>query len=640
MHPKSINKIERMQFFLRIKKGLFIIIYTLLLACGFYACASIGNPSGGDYDEEPPKFIGSNPAPNTTQYDKNKITLLFDEYISLEKPTETVIITPPQKKAPIIKAIGKKATVELNDTLLPNTTYTFDFTNGIVDYNERNALDGFVFAFSTGDVIDSLIISGLLLNAENLEPMPNIMVGIHSDLSDTAFTSTPFLRTSQTNQLGRFWIRNVAPGTYRVFALNDLNRDFKFDQPGEAIAFDETLIVPSFEPAVRTDTIWKDSLTVDTIMEINYTRFTPDDIFLRLFKEDFSPQYLSKTERTQPYQFVMSFNSEVNPLPNICLINQEESEQEWYILERSPDKKILTYWIPDSLLFMSDTLTIKADYQAHDTLNNLVSVTDTINLFQRRREASKEDEIERLNVDIAPIGTIDIYDTLRITFSEPVLPFDANLINFQQKVDTLWEKRELALLQDSLNPRVFLVDYKWAYGQEFQMSIDSVSISSIYDKWNDSIDVKFKIRVEDEYGHLYVKIVGNEGPGIGQLLDASERIVKESLLYEDELIFENIKPGKYFLRYIDDKNGNGKWDSGNYKENRQPEVVYYYSTSFDIKRYMEWEQTWNIMELPIEKQKPLEITKNKPAVKQPRRDDRRNENQRNSNTRMPGLSGF
>jgi hypothetical protein len=619
----------------------------ILLVCGLYACASMGSPGGGDYDIEPPKFTGSDPAPNAVRFDKNKITLVFDEYIVLEKPSEKVIITPPQKKAPVIKAVGKRITVELKDSLVPDMTYTFDFTNGIVDNNEKNVLDGFNFAFSTGDVVDSLVLSGLLLNAENLEPVPNIMVGIHSNLSDTAFTTIPFLRTSQTNEVGRFWIRNVAPGTYRLFALNDINRDFKFDQPGEAIAFDDSLIIPSFEPAVRMDTVWKDSLTVDTIKAVPYTRFTPDDLLLRLFKENFELQYLSKTERNDPRLFTMNFNAPVDTLPEVYLLDEEESETAWYVLEQSPDRKTLTYWMMDSTLYQKDTIRIETDYLAHDTLNNIVTMTDTIPLVKKKTEAPKEKEKDKkkgvekkrdvLEVTVSPTGAMDVFDTLRITFSEPLVAFERNWIQIRQKVDTLWEPRDFPVLQDTLNPRMYYVDYVWPYGQEYQIGIDSLTFSSIYGKENDSIQVNFKTREEKEYGQLVIYLSGNTGSGFGQLLDGSEKIVKESPLEEGEIVFYDIKPGKYYVRYIEDTNGNGKWDTGNYAENRQPEPVYYNSKFFEMKAMLEVEENWNIKELPVEKQKPLEITKNKPKEKQqPKRENKKNDNKGNPNRQMQG----
>ncbi|GHS99313.1 hypothetical protein FACS189421_09540 [Bacteroidia bacterium] len=615
----------------------------------------MGTPGGGDYDIEPPKFTGSDPAPNAVRFDKNKITLVFDEYIAIDKPSEKVIITPPQKKAPVIKAVGKRITVELKDSLKPDMTYTFDFTNGIVDNNERNVLDGFSFAFSTGDVVDSLVLSGLLLNAENLEPMPNTMVGIHSNLSDTAFTTIPFLRTSQTNEVGRFWIRNVAPGTYHLFALNDINRDFKFDQPGEAIAFNDSLIIPSFEPAVRMDTVWKDSLTVDTIQAVPYTRFTPDDLLLRLFKEDFEWQYLSKTERNDPRMFTMNFNAPVDTLPEVYLLDDDDEphthidtiETDWYVLEQSPDRKTLTYWMMDSTLYQKDTIRIETGYLAHDTLNNIVTITDTIQLVKKKTEPPKEKEKDKkkgvekkrdvLEVTVSPGGAMDVFDTVRITFSEPLASFEKSRIQIRQKVDTLWELRDFPVRQDTLNPRVYYVDYVWPYGQEYQIGIDSMAFSSIYGKENDSIKVNFKTKEEKEYGQLVIYLSGNTSSGFGQLLDGSEKIVKESPLEASEIVFYDIKPGKYYVRYIEDTNGNGKWDPGNYAENRQPEPVYYNSKFFEMKAMLEVEENWNVRELPVEKQKPLEITKNKPKEKQqPKRENKKNENKGNPNRQMQG----
>ena len=604
-----------------------------------YACASIGTPSGGDYDETPPKFVSSEPAPNTVNFTKNKISLLFDEYIALEKPSENVIITPPQKKMPVIKAVGKRVTVELKDSLIPNTTYTFDFTNAIVDNNEKNALEGFTFAFSTGDVVDSLVISGILLNAEDLEPVPNIMVGIHSNLEDSTFTTLPFLRTSQTNERGRFWIRNVAPGTYRMFALNDMNRDFKFDQPGEAIAFLDSLVIPSFEPAVRQDTIWKDSLTVDTIQEILFTRFTPDDLVLRLFQEPFERQYLQKTERSTAQQFMFAFNAPVQEIPQIEILNQAKNENV-LLTEFSSDKKNISYWITDSLVYQQDTLFISAQYCIHDKNNEFITKDDTIRLIKKKvqeppKESKKKPAPEKrevLNIQITPSGTMDVFDTLRITFSEPILDrspdFLKNAISISQKVDTLWEKRKFEFLPDLLNPRIFYSIQTWNYEQEFQIKIDSAAFFSIYDNWNDSIQVNIKARAEKDYGNIFISIVGNDTTGFGQLLDGSDKVMRQVALEGGELAFYDLKPGKYYLRYIEDLNVNGQWDTGLYAEKRQPEPVYYYDGFFDLKAYMEFENEtpWNLKALPLDKQKPLEVTKNKPKEKQQRKKDNKNDN--------------
>ncbi|GAP72551.1 hypothetical protein SAMD00024442_35_19 [Candidatus Symbiothrix dinenymphae] len=636
------------------KIGYYVVV-GLLLGCGCYACASMAAPEGGDYDYDPPRFVGAVPAQGGVHVDKRKILLSFDEYITLEKPNEKVIITPPQQKMPVTKAFGKNISVELKDSLIPNTTYTFDFTDAIADNNEKNVLNGFTYAFSTGDVIDSLVIAGRVLNAEDLEPMPNIMVGIHSNLEDSAFTHLPFLRTSQTNEAGFFWIRNIAPGSYHLFALSEQNRNFRYDQSPEAIAFDTTLIVPSFEPAMRIDTIWRDTLTIDTIKEVHFTRFTPDDMLLRLFKKEVPKQYLVKTGRPLAHQLTMEFGAPITEQPVIAGLTGDSLTDDQLpieaVVEYSPDQKTLTYWLTDSLVYQNDTLFIEVNYLATDTLDQLVSKTDTVKFNYKRPKAPKEPpkevkkepkkkkgaplESDTANVDsiairyldlkVYPSGSLDVLDTIKITFEEPVRPFDSLAIQISQKVDTLWEKRDYPIWQDSLNPRIYYIYHEWSYAAEYKMDIDSAAIFGIYDLPVKKAETTFKAQPEEFYAHLYVKTSGIEGTGFGELLDGGGKMVRTAPLQSGELIFENLKPGKYYLRYIDDANDNGAWDTGDYATLTQPEAVYYFPLEIELKGYMELEQSWNVTELPIDSQKPAVIVKNKPKEKQQTQKERKNE---------------
>ena len=638
------------------KTGFSLFMLFAFFSSLLYACASQGRPSGGDYDITPPKFVGSDPEPNTTRFSGNKIKLSFDEYITLEKPNENIIITPPQMQMPTIKGVGRDVTIELKDSLFLNTTYTFDFTNSITDNNEKNVLEGFTFAVSTGDVVDSMIVSGILLNAENLEPMPGILVGLHKNLDDSAFTSIPFNRTSKTSDTGKFWIRNITPGEYRLFALEDQNRNYRYDFPAEALAFEESLVVPSFIPDIHTDTIWKDTLTIDTIYETHYNRFIPDDIVLYYFTDQYTTQYFSKSERPTDRQFILHFNSDEGFPPTVYLmrddLSKEENEKPWFIREYTPDKKSIIYWITDSLVYQQDTLRMEMNYLAHDSLINLIPHTDTLQLTLRRSAAPKkekdkdgQEKIEFLGVKVEPSGTIDIFDTLKITFNEPIVNLDPSKLKISQKVDTIWEERSFPIVQDSLNPRLYYIQNQWGFGQEFQVNIDSAEIHSVYGKWNDSLNFKWKIRPMDEYGDIYIKISGNDYNGFGELLNSSDKVVKTTPLINGELIFENVKPAKYYLRYIDDSNENGKWDSGSYNEKKQPEKVYYFESFFEIRKLLEIEHSWNIKAIPRTKQKPLDITKNKPKEKQPKRtnetdkNDQQN-NQQNSNSgAMQGQQG-
>ena len=199
-------------------------------------------------------FVGSKPGPNQIKVNPKKIELFFDENIKLDNPFTKVIVSPPQAVAPIVKSNAKTVTVELNDTLKPNTTYTIDFTDAIRDNNEGNILESFSIAFSTGEIIDTMRISGTILSAENLEPQKSVIVGIHSDLSDSAFVTKPFDRISKSDENGKFNIYNITPGKYKIYALKDINNNYMFDLPGEDIAFLDSIIIPSVEIKMHNDT--------------------------------------------------------------------------------------------------------------------------------------------------------------------------------------------------------------------------------------------------------------------------------------------------------------------------------------------------------------------------------------------------
>ncbi len=626
---------------LHIKKSLQVLVCLFSLVI-IYSCANVGMPNGGPYDEDPPKFISSTPPPNQTNFTGKKIEILFDELIQLDKPSENVIITPPQLQLPVIRTAGRKAIVELKDTLKENTTYTIDFTNSIADNNEKNVFENFTFAFSTGDAIDSLEISGYLLNAKDLEPMPGITIGLHSNLEDTAFTRQPFVRTSRTNDRGKFTIRNIAHGTYRIYGLNDLNRDYKFDQAGEDIAFCDSLIIPTFEYTSRQDTVWKDSLTVDTITTVHYTRFLPDNIELRLFKEDFERQYIMRPERTQENRFTLRFNAKLDTIPVPVPLNFTSADSSsWYFAQWTEENKAIHYWLTDASVWEKDTLQVELTYPKSDSLNVLRPQTDTLSISMRRREApkkkKKDDEPEPilfLGMTVDAPGSMDLFDTVSIVFDEPVLDINKDLFYLDIKVDTIWTPIEFDFYPDSLNSLGFFINRKWKYGEEYRLEVDSASIYSIYGKWNNRISQTFKIKNEDEYGHLYINIVGLDTiPAFVELLGSNDEPVRKARVKDGGVLFMDLPPNKYYARLIVDENDNFKWDTGNYAEKRQPEVVYYYPNVIEVMKNWQVEiesPPWDIRSATFTKQKPLDITKNKPKEATQQKRDYRDEGRRQS----------
>lgn len=612
----------------------------LLLVILVYACASTnsGMPDGGPYDEEPPKFVRSTPKPYATKNDNQKISIEFDEFIKLEKTSEKVVVSPPQLEQPDIKASGRRVLVNLMDSLKPNTTYTIDFSDAIVDNNEGNPLGSFTFAFSTGEVIDTMEVSGIVLGAADLEPVKGIMVGLHSDLADSAFTTKPFDRVSRTDSRGRFIIRGIAPGNYRIYALMDGNQNYLYDSKTEMIAFSDSLIVPSMEAAMRQDTLWKDTVTIDTIKSVGYTRFLPDDIVLRAFKGTNDRQYLAKSERDKETHFILSFSAPADTLPTLKGLNFDEKDA--FIIESTPRNDSICYWIKDSLVYQLDTLEVQLDYLYTDTLNQLVPKTDTIFLANKltreqreklQKKADEEKEKERkkrekkgdtlhveptkflaMNVD-AP-SAFDIYRNILLSFEEPVESIDTAAIHMEVKVDSLWQPTPFLFMADSVAPRQYQILAEWQPEQEYQLTIDSMAFKGIYGLHTDKVKQTVKVKKMDEYGTLLLNIKGADPGAVAELLDASGNVLRQQPVTEEGTAdFYFLNPGtKYYIRLFNDRNHNGAWDTGDYDKKIQPEEVFYFPKVWEMKANFEFEETWDLHAIPPEKQKLDEIKKQKP----------------------------
>ncbi len=604
------------------KKLLSVAIIATLL----YSCASIGRPDGGAYDETPPRFIRSTPSVGELNVKRKKLTLEFDEFIKLEKASEKVVISPPQVQMPEISAAGKKIHINLLDTLKANTTYTVDFSDAIVDNNEGNPLGNFTYSFSTGEVIDTMEVRGTLLEASNLEPIKGMLVGLHSNVEDSAFTTTPFDRVARTDSRGRFIIKGVAPGSYRVFALDDTDQNFIFSQKSEKIAFFDSIIVPRLEERSHWDTIFRDSLTIDTIFEHKYTHYLPDRLTLRAFTEDFTPQYLIKNERLTPEKFSFYFAAKSDSLPVLKGLNFDEREA--FIIEKNPRNDTIHYWVKDSLLFQQDTLRVSLTYQYTDTTNLLVPRTDTLNLVSRAKkkdapepkkkkkkkndDEEEEEETVFLDVNTNAPSSMDVYGSVSFTFKEPVVSFDSSAVHLQLKVDTLWQDIPFVFEQDSTNIMRYTLYTDWDFAQELQLTVDSAAIVGLYGLHSDAIKKEFKIKKEDDYSNIFFNIPGITEPAFVELLTPQDNVVRQAKVENGMADFYFLSPAKYGARLVIDRNGNGQWDTGNYEENRQPEEVYYYPQLLEPKANWDLNQDWNINGLTLDRQKPDDMKKQKP----------------------------
>lgn len=604
-------------------------IFIIIAAAVMYSCANIGNPSGGPIDKTPPIFMRSNPTPNAVNVKDRKIEIFFDEIVTLKDPSTKIIVSPAQTEMPRMSALGRKVTVELVDSLLPNTTYTIDFSNSIQDNNEGNAIDNFAFAFSTGSVIDSMRVSGYVLDSRTLEPMQSVVVGLQSNLADSAFHKEKLQRVALTNDRGQFTIRNVSPGSYHIFALKDLDRDYKFGNPTEDIAFLDSIIVPSIGSREAADTVYNDLNEIDTIMRATRPAYFPNDILLSMFNEDRKSQYLANNLRVDSTRISLTFAAASDTLPSLSIVGRNDVPDQWYTLERSQTNDTLTYWIRPPHLVSADTLMVATTYLRTDTASNLSWGTDTLKFTFQRQKAKKKkkneetDSLEQIRfMELHPLanGTQEVYAPLLLQTGTPIERYSREAFHLQRKLqnDTTFypaEIKSIALRDSTLSRRDLMLKVDWEPGAAYTLAVDSLAMTDIYGLQTKPLKVDFNVRKMEEYGNIVFNIPAVRDSAIVELLDGTEKIVLRAPVKSHRAELLNLLPGKYYARLFIDRNGNGKYDTGNYDMHLQPEETVYYPGAINLKKNWDVEQMWDIYATPIDKQKSEAIKKNKPERK-------------------------
>ena len=611
------------------------LILAAVAAIIIAACASMGRPEGGPRDEMPPVFVKSTPEPGAINVTTNKFSIVFDENVQIKEVMNKVVVSPPQKSMPKVSAVGRYVKVEMIDTLLPNTTYTIDFTDAISDLNEGNPLDGFAFDFATGNVVDSLCISGMVFEAETLEPAQGMLVGVHSNLSDTALTSLPFNRITKTNQLGQFTVRNLAPGEYTIFAINDINRDNKWDRT-ENVAFYNTTITPSSSRIIVNDTLTASDGS-DSIVPHQATHFLPDDILLTWFNENYKSQYIVKYERKERNKIYFEFGAPSDTFPELRFVGGPRNGQlidECAVLDATPTRDTLTYWLTDSVIFNADSLSLQARYLLTDTLDQLSWTTDTLKFNIRKSKSKKKDKekkndeekadtaevkkIELLKFKTNASGTVDVFSPLFIYPDQPLSRLSDSAIHLEMLVDTVWTILDSPKFQkiDSLRPMIYRADIKWEPGSKYRLTVDSLGLENIYGLWCGPNKFEFTVRSLSDYGNITFNIenLGGEN-AVAQLLNNQDKPIRTEKVSGSTVAFRHVMPGTYYVRMFFDSNNNGKWDTGNVKDSIQPEDTYYYHKKINLKKNWDIQQSWDIFEMPVDMQKPHEIKKNKPKKK-------------------------
>lgn len=611
----------------------------IFLAATICSCANRGiGPQGGPVDSIPPVLVRSTPTDGALQFNDKHIELLFNEYIQLVNPAENIVLSPPQQRPPEIKAIGKKIRIDLVEPLQENTTYTIDFGSSIVDNNEKNAIEDYSLSFSTGEQIDSLEIYGQVISADNLNPISGLIIGIHENLEDSAFETIPFTRISRTNEEGEFVIRNIKEGTYNLFALQDASRDYLY-QPGEGLAFYENSITPYINLRIEADTIWGDSIGIDSthyhypdsIYTAEYYYYEPSDILMYFFQEDKHRTYFQRANRQEAHLFTLLFSAPQAQDPTIQALRLENdslgTDTNWVdftqycLIQTNQTRDTFTYWLTDSVAIKMDTIRFAMNYQKSDSLYQLHTQTDTViavyrapRMSEKAREAqARKRKQESFHINSNAKKGFEVYDTLAIIGATPIRSYCKDSIHLQHKVDTTWQNIPFEIVENTFNTQYaqkkLQLIAKLEPNEMYQLTVDSAGIYDVYGKCNNKEQYTLQVRSLEEYATLIIRLEDFIPNAYLVLLDDKDTPVKQLSVQANGCKFEYLTPKTYYLRMFIDNDGDGKWTTGDWMTKRQPEPVYYFPKKLNLRANWDFEETFSWKSIPLLDQKPRAIRK-------------------------------
>lgn len=615
------------------------LLVCLLLIAG---CANRGiGPQGGPKDEKPPQVVKESPENGTLNYNGKRVDIVFNEYIQLDDVSKNVLISPPQQHPPEVKAVGKKIMLVFEEPLQDSTTYTIDFGNAIGDFHEKNVLKGYTLSFSTCDVIDSLEVNGYIVNAEDLNPVSGVIIGIHANLDDTAFSKIPFTRVGKTDQNGHFYVKNIREADYRIYGLGDVSRDFIY-QPGEGLAFTEDIIHPYCHTELEGDTVWRDTIdivandslgfdtiatrVVDTIRYATYTYYEPNDVILWYFNEDKTRHYFQRCFREKAHFFRLQFAAPQDSLPSVralrpSQVDSTKSDSAWVdwmdyaLLQHSSGNDTIIYWLTDSLVIKQDTLYMEMTYMKSDSLYNLVAQTDTVLAVYRAPRVSEKAKALMEKNKKPPVLAIqsnasagfDVYKDLILSMPTPVKEWVSDSLHLFHKIDTVYKPLRFSLEPVDSAYLQFRVVFPWKPEQQYELRIDSAAFYDVYGVTNKAGKHQLQLKSLDEYSTLTVKLSTYDDRARLQLLDKSEKIIKELPASRAGTKFEYISPNTYYLRLYIDENEDGKWTTGDWATHRQPEPVYYFPSKLQLRANWEFEEDFDFLAVPQIDSKPQEL---------------------------------
>jgi hypothetical protein len=529
-----------------------------------FSCASQSPLTGGDIDKTPPKLVKSIPPNYSVNVKPNNIYLEFDEFIQLHNPLQKLIISPPLKNNIEIKQKPKGFTLIFKDTLQNETTYQIYFSDAIVDLNEGNALNDFTYVFSTGKEIDTLKIAGEIIDSYTLKPEPNFTVCLYSDTTDSVIFKTNPVYITKTNNEGKFELKHLHKNIYKLVAYYDKNNNYRFEPVNEKIAF----------------------LSNNINLNSNI-----DTIKLFSFQENRIKPYIKKIERIKPYNANIIFSNTLKEKPFI-IESSAKILSTWY----SPNYDTLKLFFADSLQYRSDTIKIKIKYALIDTLFNKYYKSEEKNIVIDKKNLSNNKTKLNFLTSVKKNQSINSKIPILITFTEPTELKEENIKLLYFQNDSVIQSIKFSLTNTDSCQLQYKLAFDWQDGKKYRLILSQITsyYGNLYN--NDTIDfftspiedfatLSFNYKIKDDNNKNYFFEIIN---------DKNITVYSWTDIKSNKKIIDRLYPGKYTIRCFIDENKNNVWDTGFYILHKQPEKVYIYPQTFQLRANWDLEIVWKL----------------------------------------------
>jgi hypothetical protein len=547
-------------------------------------CANVAQgPEGGPKDSIPPVLLTTIPEYLATNQKPKQIRVVFNEYVQIKEAAKNVTVSPPSLRRPEVRTRGKGIQVRFEDTLRSNTTYVIDFGEAISDLNEGIPFSAFRYVFSTGPVIDSMMLTGKVFNAFTREPLPKAVVCLYENYSDTAIYKTLPDVIARADSWGYFTLQNIKPVAYHMVAFDDKNNNYRYDTGAEMLAFEDSLVIPG--NVVDYEKVLEVIEATDTakLLARSY------QWELCAFNEEVGKQFLKEHTLAGTRQLTLAFNQRHAAILSFQLNGVDSLD---LIRERNRFNDTLIYWITAPVV--PDTLQAEITYMRTDSLDMLSPFSTKLKFQKPKKEEEetkskkdKDKEGEEKKETLAPSITYAVENIMKngVAFGFSTLPTTVNPALIQlwriDEVDKQQKEEPFTWATDSVKMRQFYLHAKWQLSTQYELLVLPGAFTDVYGLANDSISKKITTDDPDKYSSIRINLTGVDSAQqiIVQLLDEKKtKVLRETMGTENKkLQFDYLKAGTYTLRLIEDKNKNGVWDPGNYKEKRQFEPVEFYA---------------------------------------------------------------